>query len=202
MSFATRESLLMRLQDVEDAHAWDQFYQTYRPFIYQFARHRGCTHQMAQDVLQETLMTLMRVIGRFRYDPGRGRFRGFLLTVVKSRIVDAFRRESKLNLHQADSLDANDFRGMADSFHDDWESAWERDWENTLMLAALERVKERVQPHVSESFRMYVLEQQPAAKVAAALGIPEANIYNQRRRVLRMLQEEVAQIREELGEDL
>ena len=41
---------------------------------------------------------------------------------------------------------------------------------------------------------------QRAEDVAAALGIPEANIYNQKRRVLTLLQKEIAVVREELGE--
>ena len=61
-------------------------------------------------------------------------------------------------------------------------------------------MKNKVKPHVLESFRRYVLEGQRAEDVAAALGIPEANIYNQKRRVLTLLQKEIAVVREELGE--
>lgn len=201
MNHVTHESLLLKMQDIEDVRAWDRFYETYSNFIFNFARKRGCHDQLAQDVVQETLITLSRMMPDFHYDPDKGRFRGFLLTVVKSRIVDAWRREQKQTAQskgQAISDDA--ISSMEDQWLSNWEEEWNREWENHLLMEAMKRIEGKVQPHVLESFRRYVLQGQPAADVAAALGISEANIYNQRRRVLTILQREVVTLRDELGE--
>jgi RNA polymerase sigma factor (sigma-70 family) len=201
MNHVTQESLLLKLQDIEDVRAWDRFYAMYGNFIFNFARKRGCHDQLAQDVVQETLITLSRMMPDFNYDPDKGRFRGFLLTVVKSRIVDAWRREQKQTA-QAKGQGVSDeaIRSMEDKWLSNWEEEWDREWENHLLMEAMKRIEDKVQPHVLESFRRYVLQGQPAADVAAALGTSEANIYNQRRRVLTILQREVATLREELSE--
>lgn len=197
MSVATHESLLVRLQDIEDASAWDEFYETYRSFIFNFARQRGCSEAMAQDVLQETLMTFIRIMPRFKYDPGRGRFRAFLLTVVKSRIVDAFRRDQKQRGMPTSEIEVDLSGTIPDEWHENWEREWERQWAQHIMLEALKRVQCKVRPHVYESFRRYVLNQEPATTVASEMGMSEANVYNQRRRVLNILEREIAELRTE-----
>jgi RNA polymerase sigma-70 factor (ECF subfamily) len=201
MNHVTQESLLLKLQDIEDVRAWDRFYETYSNFIFNFARKRGCHDQLAQDVVQETLITLSRMMPEFNYDPEKGRFRGFLLTVVKSRIVDAWRREQKQTAQaKGDTVPSETISCMEDKWLSNWEDEWDREWENHLLMEAMKRIEGKVQPHVLESFRRYVLQGQPAADVAAALGTSEANIYNQRRRVLTILQREVSALRTELGE--
>jgi len=197
---ATQESLLLRLQDIDDAKAWDRFHETYGPFIYNFACKRGCNNHVAQDVLQETLITFSRIMPEFSYDPMRGSFRSLLMTVVKSRVADAFRREKKQAMGTGNAPLDTDVVEAEDPWLSNWEHDWNREWEQHLLLEGLKRVKNKVKPHVLESFRRYVLEGQRAEDVAAALGIPEANIYNQKRRVLTLLQKEIAVVREELGE--
>jgi RNA polymerase sigma-70 factor, ECF subfamily len=201
MNHVTQESLLLKLQDIEDVRAWDRFYELYGNFIFNFARKRGCHDQLAQDVVQETLITLSRMMPEFNYDPDKGRFRGFLLTVVKSRIVDAWRREQKQTAQaKGETVPSEAISSMEDQWLANWEEEWDREWENHLLMEAMKRIEGKVQPHVLESFRRYVLQGQPAADVAAAMGTSEANIYNQRRRVLTILQREVSALRSELGE--
>ncbi|MFT5128731.1 MAG: RNA polymerase sigma factor (sigma-70 family) [Rhodothermales bacterium] len=209
MNHVTQESLLLKLQDIEDVRAWDRFYEMYGNFIFNFARKRGCHDQLAQDVVQETLITLSRMMPEFNYDPDKGRFRGFLLTVVKSRIVDAWRREQKQTAQskskgksngESEVIPSEAMDTMEDKWLSNWEDEWDREWENHLLVEGMKRIEDKVQPHVLESFRRYVLQGQPAADVAAAMGTSEANIYNQRRRVLTILQREVSALRAELGE--
>ncbi len=198
----THESLLLRLKDVHDGRAWDRFYNTYKGLILSYARRKGCTEQMAQDVLQETFITLTKKMPSFEYDRLKGKFRGFLLVIVKSRIVDAYRRENKhtkLGRIIPDGLPGMDLSECATSTND-WEAEWDREWENNLLLEALKKVKERVKPHIYNSFRMYVLEKRSADEVSRSLNIPKDNIYEHRRRLTELLQKEVALLRNEWGE--
>jgi RNA polymerase sigma factor (sigma-70 family) len=189
------------MQDVHDAQAWDQFYQYYRTFVLNFARNRGCSAQMAQDVLQESLITLTKVMPNFRYDRVKGRYRTYLLTIVSSRIVDAFRRERKYQeFRNSDDEPAERLDTLADKWVSEWEHDWEKQWQQHLLIQALERVKTRVKPYIFESFRLYVLEQRPASEVTTTMDIPENTIYQHRRRVIAMLQEEIEAIKLEIGE--
>lgn len=51
----TRESLLIRVRDLQDRDAWDQFVQIYRPVVYRLARNRGLQDADAQDLAQKVL---------------------------------------------------------------------------------------------------------------------------------------------------
>lgn len=198
----THESLLVRLQNVQDAHAWERFYATYRNLIITYARRRGCTEQMAQDVLQETLITLTKAMPSFRYDRLKGRFRQFLLRIVNSRLIDAVRREKKHTRFNADAAASELLAVFQDQETpvDEWAQEWDKAWEQQLLMEALVRVKEKVQPHVYQSFTLYVLEKKPVEEVAAKLGISRNTIYEQRRRLVAMIKREVDAIRADWGE--
>ena len=55
-SIPTRASLLLRIRKAEDADAWQQFVDRYRPLIVGYARNTfGLTAEDAEDAAQETL---------------------------------------------------------------------------------------------------------------------------------------------------
>lgn len=200
----THESLLFRLQNVDDSRAWERFHQTYKGIIASYARRRGCSDSMVKDVIQETLITLTRVMPTFQYRREKGRFRSFLLAIVRSRIIDAIRREQKYVDVDTNSTDTDAEVGasLADNTagRQNWETEWDKEWEEYLLALALERVKGKVSPHIFESFRLYVLEGNSADVVAQRLKIPKDNIYEHRRRLVSMLRDEVTAIRSEMGE--
>src|SRR5215470_6672121 len=82
----TRASLLLRLGDPRDGEAWRQFVDLYAPLVYGFARRQGLQDADAADLTQEVLHTVARSIVRLDYDPRRGSFRGWLFTVVRTRL--------------------------------------------------------------------------------------------------------------------
>ena len=84
----TRSSLLVRIRDARDDEAWCEFVDVYAPLVYRFARLRGLQNADAADVTQDVLQTVARSISGFEYDPERGSFRGWLLSVARSRLCD------------------------------------------------------------------------------------------------------------------
>ena len=90
----TRLTLLQRLPDAEDAAAWSAFVDLYGPVILSFSLSRGCPVSDAADLLQEVLVIVARKIRSFEFDPVRGRFRTWLLAIVKYKLIDRIRRQS------------------------------------------------------------------------------------------------------------
>src|SRR5262249_46801901 len=88
MSFplATRASLLLRIRDPQDRQAWGEFVALYAPLIHAYGRKRGLQDSDAADLTQEVLRRVSRSAGEFRYDPARGSFRGWLLTVTLNEV--------------------------------------------------------------------------------------------------------------------
>jgi DNA-directed RNA polymerase specialized sigma24 family protein len=57
---ATRQSLVERLADWNDQKRWQQFFDSYWKLIHRAARKAGLTESEAQEVVQETLITVAK----------------------------------------------------------------------------------------------------------------------------------------------
>src|SRR3954467_11445770 len=89
---ATRRSLVDRLGNWDDQRRWQEFFDTYWKLIYAAARKSGLTDVEAQEVVQETVITVAKKIDKLKYDPAIGSFKGWLLQITRWRIADQFRK--------------------------------------------------------------------------------------------------------------
>ena len=85
--------LVRRLSNADGA-ALSQLYQRFGRPCYSLARRICADEGLAEDVVQEVLLTLWRDPTRF--DPARGGFATWLLTLIHHKAVDAVRRESTI----------------------------------------------------------------------------------------------------------
>jgi RNA polymerase sigma factor (sigma-70 family) len=77
-----------------DGAALSQLYQRFGRPCYSLARRICADEGLAEDVVQEVFLTLWRDPSRF--DPSRGSFATWLLTLIHHKAVDAVRRESTI----------------------------------------------------------------------------------------------------------
>ena len=91
----TRPSLLVRIRDLRDEIAWEEFARLYTPLIYRVARKSGLQDADASLVTQDVLITVSRTIHRFEYDCRNGSFRGWLKVVTRSRLIDFLRADGR-----------------------------------------------------------------------------------------------------------
>src|SRR5438034_7586607 len=66
---ATRRSLVDRLGNWDDHSRWQEVFETYWKLIYSVARKAGLSDAEAQDVVQETVITVAKNVGKLGYDP-------------------------------------------------------------------------------------------------------------------------------------
>src|SRR5947209_20500614 len=85
--------LVRRLGDADGA-ALSQLYQRFGRPCYSLARRICADEKLAEDVVQEVFLTLWR--DPTRYDPARGGFVTWLLTVTHHRAVDAVCKQSTI----------------------------------------------------------------------------------------------------------
>jgi len=198
----TSDSLLHRLK-VENAHdAWREFYHHYWGAILRYARKLGLDETQAQDVLQETMVVLMRLLPEFAYDRNKGKFRNFLLTIVHRKSLGVLRRARKerdshvpwVENSEADSQDPFGNLGT------DEVEALAR-WQESLLEEALRRVREteRLGENTFAVFEAYVIERRPPEEVAKQFGLKENAVYQIKNRLLRRLQNEVAKLMKDSG---
>jgi RNA polymerase sigma factor (sigma-70 family) len=93
--------LVRRVAD-GDQRAMSTLYARYAARAFTLARHLCRDEQIAEDVVQEALVAFWRHPERF--DPNRGKFSSWLLTLVHHKAIDAIRRETSLRRHTARTL--------------------------------------------------------------------------------------------------
>jgi RNA polymerase sigma factor (sigma-70 family) len=91
---AVRDVELHRRVSNGDRDAFDELYRRYGSAAYGLALRITAQPALAQEVTQDAFLALWRAPEAF--DPGRGAFRSFFLSLVHHRAVDAVRREERL----------------------------------------------------------------------------------------------------------
>jgi RNA polymerase sigma-70 factor (ECF subfamily) len=191
---ATRRSLVDRLQNWEDRKHWQEFFDTYWKLIYSAARQSGLTETEAQEVVQETVITVAKKVGQLRYDPARGSFKGWLLHITRWRIADQFRKRrpgEERHRFSDDTRMTRTIDRLPDTEAPDLDALWEREWQENLLSAAMQRVKKKVEAKQFQIFDCYVRKEWPAQKVATELGVSVGQVYLARHRVAAVLKKEI-----------
>jgi RNA polymerase sigma-70 factor (ECF subfamily) len=191
---ATRRSLVDRLANWGDQRRWQEFFNTYWKLIYSAARKSGLTDTEAQDVVQETVITVAKNIDKLKYDPAIGSFKGWLLQITRWRIADQFRKREPGNAkrpHSSDDRVTATIDRIPDSRVVDLDAVWEAEWKDNLFEAAIARVKNKVEPKQFQIFDCYVRKEWSAQKVAERLGVNVGQVYLARHRVSALLKKEI-----------
>ena len=68
----TRWTLIERLKNWDDQESWREFFETYWKLIYGVAIQSGLDHAEAQEVVQETVISVSKSMPKFRADPAFG----------------------------------------------------------------------------------------------------------------------------------
>ena len=195
----TRHSLLARLKDWDEQTSWREFYDTYWKLIYAVALKTGLSDAEAQDVVQETVLTVAKKVSAFKVQPD-GSFKGWLLQITRRRIADQFekRQRSQSLLTSAATSEegtrTSTIQRVADPASFDVDACWDDQWQKSLLEAATERVKNQVSPKQYQIFELYVLREWPVRKVAQTLGVSATQVYLAKHRVSTLLKKEARRL--------
>ena len=163
----TRYSLLSRLQDWGDQDSWKDFFDTYWRLIYSVALKSGLKDSEAQDVVQETVISVFKSMPDFQYKAVGGSFKTWLLQLTAWRIGDQYRSRQR-QIQRA-----------------------KRRSDSTARTATTDRVKRAVDPKQFQIFDLYVLKNWPARKVASTLRVSLGRVYLAKHRIGAMIKKEI-----------
>jgi len=189
---STRVSILMALRnDPADQSAWSAFVDRYGPQIHAWCLRWQLQDADAQDITQMVMIRLVRHLPDFAYDPSRS-FRGWLQTLTAHSWSDFIRDQVRgvrgaADPAVADLLDTVEARV-------DLVRHLEETYDQELLELAMAEVRERVEAHTWEAFRLTAIEGVAAAEVAARLGLAVATVYRARHVVQEMLRKAVARL--------
>jgi RNA polymerase sigma-70 factor (ECF subfamily) len=190
---STRYSLLTRLQKWDDQESWKDFFDTYWRLIYSLALKSGLTEHEAQDVVQETVISVAKSIHKFERDRSLGSFKAWLKNIIRWRIADQLRKRPPptVGVNHFDQSDSTSLEDIPDPNNSALESAWEDEWQTHLFNAALERVKGQVKEEHYQAFDLYVMKQWTAIRTARFMGIGVGQVYVAKHHVSGLIRKEV-----------
>jgi RNA polymerase sigma factor (sigma-70 family) len=189
---ATSITLLDRLrQEPADQAAWAEFVRRYGPHLYRWCRRWGLQEADAQDVTQAVLARLAAKMNSFRYDPA-GSFRAYLKTLARYAWCDFLegRRQPDAGKGGSDVLELL----ASVEAGDDLVQRLNEQFDQELLVEAQARVRQRVEPHTWEAFRLTAVEGQSGTEAGSRLGMKVATVFKAKSKVQQMLQEEVARL--------
>jgi RNA polymerase sigma factor (sigma-70 family) len=193
----TRASLIGRVKDLGDQSGWQEFFDIYWRLIYATALKAGLSDAEAQDVVQETILTVAKAMPGFDYDPARGSFKGWLRKTTHWRILDHLRRRARdpaAPQDRADSSRTPTIERIVDPASLEPDAGWEADWEKNFMEAAIERVKHKVKPRQYQLFDCYVRKGWPMSEVTRKLGVSMAQVYFAKRKLTGLIRQEAHEL--------
>jgi RNA polymerase sigma factor (sigma-70 family) len=178
MDITTSPSLLQRLRIEGNERDWEVFFALYARPIYGLALHFGLPSEQAEDVVQETMIAIMRRLPEFDYDPERARFRTWLWRIVKNITVDHWRRTQRRPTVPYDQA-AHASQTM-DSPHQD--EAIERTWRLALVREGLRLLEAdtQIRSQTLKIFRSLVIDGEDPDVIA--------NRYQVRRKIVAALE--------------
>jgi RNA polymerase sigma-70 factor (ECF subfamily) len=179
----TSVSLLGRLRQPEDQEAWRRFVHLYSPLLYYWARGVKLPAADAADLVQEVLLVVVEKMPEFAYDPGRS-FRGWLRTIALNKWRQRCRRFTTAPPLEDAELDALAQGNGTDFFA-------EQEYRQWLVRQALTIMQAEFEPTTWKACWEVVVEDRPAAEVAAELQVSLDVVYGAKSRVLRRLREEL-----------
>lgn len=182
----THWSLVQRLKEGGNDPAWQEFYDAYRPLLLGLARKSGLSSEEAEEAVQETVMSVFKSLPQFQADPSAGSFKNWLFRLARWRILNQFEKRPRDALLRAapGPKRANDestgtplIERIPDTRQNAMEVAWEAEWRDNALELALDRLKRLTKARHFQAFYLHVVKQRPAGDVARALGIPLAQVY-------------------------
>jgi RNA polymerase sigma factor (sigma-70 family) len=194
----TRSSLLEKIKDPNDLRSWQEFYNLYSRLIYSVALKAGLTDGEAEEVRQETFISVAKKMDQFQYDRNVGSFRGWLIHTAKWRITDQLRKrpcQLRPLKNSGTRTGTGTIERIPDPAGDKLEAIWEAELEQNILGTAVERVKRQVSGKQFQIFELYVLKKWPVLQVARTLRVSVGAVYLAKCRVSRLLKNEVKNLK-------
>jgi RNA polymerase sigma-70 factor (ECF subfamily) len=194
----TRRTLLSRLKQWDDHESWQDFFNTYWKLIYGVALRAGLDELEAQDVVQDTVVSVAKQMPNFKYNPAVGSFKTWLLLITRRRINDHLRKQYRRvkvdDLAAGETSQTARIARIPDPTSLDLDAIWDEEWKRQLFDAAVQRVKNQVDAKQFQIFDCYVLKEWPVKDVASTFSVTPNQIYVLKHRISGLIAAEIKKL--------
>jgi RNA polymerase sigma-70 factor (ECF subfamily) len=199
----TRESLIERLRNRDDKESWRDFFNRYWKLVYGLAIKSGLSHDEAEEVVQETMVTISNCLDDYRYQPEKCSFRSWIFHKARWRIIDQVRKRRPDFIQSAEAKPRSDQTSTAERVPNEeaarLEAFWNTEWQKNLVDVAIERLKRQVPDRQFQIFDLYVLKEWSVADVKRMLHVSAAQVYLAKHRFSLLLRKEIKRLEAEMG---
>ncbi|MEI6210464.1 MAG: sigma-70 family RNA polymerase sigma factor [bacterium] len=191
----TRITLIQRLRVQQDAHSWQEFVSHYQGYIHRLARRMGLNHHDAEETVQDVCLKAWKALPTFSYDPGKGRFRGWLWQVTANEVRGRWRnRQREVPLVQTEEDDINRLPDPTETEAEKWA---EEEWRAHVAGVAWRNVCNEFEERTRQVFEKLSKGTTPET-VATELGLASSSVYVYKKRVQDRLKQEIRRLNEVL----
>ena len=194
----TRQTLLEKLKDRYDEASWQEFQETYNPYILRILRALNMNKHDCQDLQQNIMLIAWKSLPNFEYNPDRGSFRAWISTVTRRETAHFIKKRQKtfvsLNSDEADKLKET----LDNLSKPEIDDSITKEWQAFISEKAWDNIKPRFSDKVIEVFQR-ISKGEGVETIAEDTGISESSVYVYKKRVLNSLQKEILKLERELG---
>jgi RNA polymerase sigma-70 factor (ECF subfamily) len=159
----------------------------YGDYLFNYAIVRVNDRDAAEDLVQETFLSGLKALDRFR---GESTERTWLTSILKRKIVDSYRKkfsskESSFGQHEETVFDGDFYRSEA-PFRGHWLEGRGPNSNSLLPDGALEKEElmnfiriciENLQPQLAAAFIMKMIDEEDSETICKELGITSSNLW-------------------------
>lgn len=177
-----------------DKLAWDEFSIRYGQLVRAWGARWSIQPNDIDDLVQETLLSVMSSLPQFRHR-GTGSFRAWIKTIAKRNWCDAVGKATKAQ--NAQLLSQLNSRNEA---LNDLESELDALARQELLLMAMSRVQQRIEPRTWKAFYRTAIDELSGEAVAEELTMKVSAVYAARCRVQCYITDELAKLARDSGQ--
>ena len=179
----TPPSLLQRLrEEPEDDDAWRRFVGIYRPLLIGWLRRYSLQAADADNLVGIIFESVLRELPRFRYNPVRGHFRGWLRQIMVNRLREFWRKKKQERAVVEPLLE------QLEDPKSDLSQRWDREHDQHVLQVLLAQLEPDFAPLTWQAFHRSMAGEEPQA-VAAALGLSVNAVFLAKSRILKRLRD-------------
>ena len=194
--YITRQTLLYKLIDSNDEHAWDEFVEYYEGYIYVVIRALGVNKEIAEDLLQDVLIKVWKSLPTYEYREGECTFRSWLTIVIRSTVYNFFRKKSTRNTSK--NVDYSQVNEANLTSEPEIHRIAEIEWKSYVANMAWINIKNEFTEKTVKIFEMSV-EEENTELVGQAFSMSASSVRVYKSRVKKVLLREISRLNRELG---
>ena len=149
-------------------------------YLFSFALSRTSKREISEDLVQETLLSAYQARDRFR---GGSSERTWLVSILKRKVIDHYRKQSRNPESPTDSFDmpfhkggARDGTWISEHAPVSWDEEVLKDKDGALM-EVIQYCISLLAPKMAATFSMKTLEEISTEEICKELGISESNLW-------------------------